>query len=141
MIAGRISYGAWYHRRSGRERNYGIEKGVQRVMGEPIGGDPSAIGSGLRKVRKRRWFLWGLLLVYVPAIWLSLHLTHSDRITAVVFGVWLVVLIIAVFFVSTARCPRCGNYFHVYGMTPLYLRRCLHCKLHISADKKKPLGR
>jgi hypothetical protein len=113
-----------------------IEKFVQRAMGEPLRETPSTIGSGLQKVRRRRWFLWGILLVYVPAIWLSLTLTHSDRITAVVFGVWLVALIIAVFFVSTARCPRCCNYFHVYGMTPLYLRRCLHCKLHITADKK-----
>ena len=112
------------------------EEFVRRAMGEPLRGTQSIIGSGLRKVRKRRWFLWGVLLVYVPAIWLSLTLTHSDRITAVVFGVWLVALIVAVFFVSTALCPRCGNYFHVYGMTPLYLRRCLHCKLHITADKK-----
>jgi len=105
-------------------------------MGEPLGETPSVIGPGLKKVRKRRWFLWGILLVYVPAIWLSLTLTRSDRITGVVFGVWLVGLIIAVFFMSTARCPRCGNYFHVHGMTPLYRRRCLHCKLHICADKK-----
>ncbi len=105
-------------------------------MGEPSGVTPSVIGSGLRKIRKRRWFLWGVLLVYVPAIWVSLRLTHSDRITAVVFGVWLVVLIIAVLLMSTARCPRCGNYFHVYGMTPLYLRKCLHCKLPLTADKK-----
>ena len=32
------------------------------------------------------------------------------------------------------RCPRCGNYFHVNGMMLLYLRRCLHCQLHINAD-------
>lgn len=105
-------------------------------MGELPGGTPSTIRAGLRKIRRRRWFLWGVILVYVPAIWLSLRLTHSDRITGTVFGVWLVVLIIAVLLVSTAQCPRCGNYFHVYGMTPLYLRKCLHCKLHVSADKK-----
>lgn len=105
-------------------------------MGEPAGETPSQFGPGLRKIRKRRWFLWSLLLVYVPAIWLSLTLTHSDRITQMVFGVWLVFLIVAVFLVSTARCPRCGNYFHVHGMTALYLRRCLHCRLHITADRK-----
>jgi hypothetical protein len=105
-------------------------------MGEPSGETPSIIGPGLKKIRKRRWFLWGVLLVYVPAIWLSLELTHSDRMTGVVFGVWLVILIIAVLFMSTARCPRCGNYFHVYGMTLLCPRKCLHCKLHLTADKK-----
>jgi hypothetical protein len=105
-------------------------------MGEPLKSAPSIIGPGLQKIRNRRWFLWGVILVYMPAIWVSLFLTHSDRTTAVVFGVWFVALIIAVFFVTTARCPQCGNYFHLHGITPLYLRRCLHCQLHITADKK-----
>lgn len=111
-------------------------------MDEPIKSvAPSIIRLGLRKIRKRRWFLWAVILVYVPAIWLSLTLTHSDRKTAVVFGVWCIVLTIAVFFVTTARCPRCGNYFHVYGITPLYLRRCVHCRLPITADKKSVRGK
>jgi hypothetical protein len=34
-----------------------------------------------------------------------------------------------------SKCPRCGNYFHLHGMTLLILRKCLHCQLHINADK------
>jgi hypothetical protein len=104
---------------------------------EPTPVDPAIIAAGLRILRKRRWFLWSLIIVYMPAVWTSLALTRSDRATAVVFGVWLVFLIVAVFFVTTARCPRCGNLFHMHGITPLYLRRCLHCQLHISEDKRK----
>ena len=95
------------------------------------------IAAGLRIIRKRRLFLWALIIVYVPAVWMSLTLTRSDRATAVVFGIWLVFLIIAVFFVTSSACPRCGNLFHMHGITPLYLRKCLHCQLHVCADKKK----
>ena len=106
-------------------------------MEEPIPVDPAIIAAGLRNIRKRRWFLWSLIIVYVPAVWISLTVTRSDRATAVVFGVWLVLLIVAVFFVTTAKCPRCGNLFHMHGITPLYLRNCLHCQLHVCTDKKK----
>jgi hypothetical protein len=33
-----------------------------------------------------------------------------------------------------SKCPRCGNYFHLHGMTLLVLRKCLHCQLHISEN-------
>ena len=106
-------------------------------MDEPKPVDPATIAAGLRTIRKRRWYLWSLIIVYVPAIWTSLMLTGSDRATAVVFAVWIVLLIVAVWCVTSARCPRCGNLFHMHGITPLYLRRCLHCQLHVCEDKKK----
>ncbi len=106
-------------------------------MEEPTAVDPAVIATGLRRVRKRRWFLWSLIIIYVPAVWTSLTLTHSDRATGLVFGLWLILLIVAVWFVTTAKCPRCGNLFHMHGITPLYLRNCLHCQLHVCADKQK----
>ncbi len=106
-------------------------------MDEPITVDPTVIATGLRIIRKRRWFLWSLIIAYIPGVWTSLTLTGSDKATAVFFGIWLVLLIIAVCFVTTARCPRCGNLFHMHGITPLYLRNCLHCQLHICTDKNK----
>ena len=99
----------------------------------------SDIAKGLARIRRRRWFLWGTLLVYLPAIWLSLRITRSDAATGVVFGVWFVVLLVASCTASFAACPRCGNYFHVHGFVPLFTRRCLHCGLHVSADKRKDL--
>jgi len=97
------------------------------------------MASGLARIRRRRWFLWGTLLVYLPAIWLSLRITRSDAATGVVFGVWFVVLLVASCTASFAACPRCGNYFHVHGFVPLFTRHCLHCGLHVSADKRKAL--
>jgi hypothetical protein len=98
--------------------------------------DPITLAPQLAALRKRRWFLWSVILVYMPAVWSTLELTHSDKATGTVFGIWVIILIIAVVKVSFAKCPRCGQMFHVHGVTPLYLRKCLHCQLHICADKK-----
>jgi len=98
--------------------------------------DP-VIAAGLARIRRRRWCLWGLIAVYLPAIWLSLRLTRSDAATAVVFGVWFVLVIAASCVVAFSRCPRCGHHFHMNGPVPLWLRRCLHCELHLTADRTR----
>ena len=98
--------------------------------------DPAKISTGLSFIRKRRLFLWSVVAVYVPAIWITLRTTHSDRAAGTVFGIWVLLLLIAVIRAAFVICPRCGNTFHMHGFTPLYLRKCLHCGLHISADKK-----
>jgi len=98
--------------------------------------DFSQYVQGLRKVRQRRWYLWSVILVYLPAIWISLTLTQSDRATAKVFAVWFVLTCIASCLSAFVKCPRCGNLYHVNGVIPLYLRRCLHCGLRLNADKK-----
>lgn len=51
------------------------------------------------------------------------------------FLTWLALLMVTALWAAVCRCPRCGNYFHVNGMTMLFLRRCLHCQLHINADR------
>jgi hypothetical protein len=90
----------------------------------------------LRRIRRRRRCLWGLILVYVPGIWLTLELTRSDRKTGIVFGVWVVLVAAAALWTAFSRCPRCGNLFHVHGFMPLYLGRCLHCGLGLRGGRK-----
>lgn len=97
--------------------------------------DP-ALAKGLSRVRRRRWFLWGVIGIYLPLIWLSLRLTRSDAHTAVVFAVWFAFLLAASCAASFVRCPRCGNYFHVHGFVPLFVRRCVHCGLHLTEDRR-----
>ncbi|MEA3333711.1 MAG: hypothetical protein U9Q58_08950 [Pseudomonadota bacterium] len=99
--------------------------------------DLSKFALGLSKLRRRRCFFWGVILIYIPSIWLSLRLTNSDRQTAKVFAVWFLLVLISSIFTAVGKCPRCGNLFHVNGFMPLFLRRCLHCGLHITADKKQ----
>lgn len=102
--------------------------------------DFSAIGIGLKRIRRRRWVLWSVALVYLPEMLITLKLTHSGFALGVVFVIWFVFLCYAVVPVAFSLCPRCGNYFHMKGLMPVYLRRCLHCGLHICADKKGDYG-
>ncbi|WP_305041665.1 hypothetical protein [Geoalkalibacter sp.] len=99
--------------------------------------DFSQYALGMKALRRRRWFLFGLVLIYIPVMWLTLELSGSDRVAGMVFGVWILLVAVAVIFAAFAKCPRCGNFFHMQGFMPLYLRRCLHCELHVTADKKK----
>jgi len=94
-------------------------------------------GPGLRQIRKRRWFLWAEILIYLPAMLVTMKISPTFRALAVVFALWFILLWIVVGYSALIRCPRCGNYFHMNGMTLLYLRKCLHCQLHLTADKRK----
>jgi Zn ribbon nucleic-acid-binding protein len=98
--------------------------------------DPLHIGPELGKIRASRMCMWLVGLCYVPMMLMTFKWTHSDKALAVVFVIWIVFLVRAVINVAFATCPRCGNYFHMKNFFPNYLlRRCVHCGLHINADK------
>jgi hypothetical protein len=107
--------------------------GVQELQ---PGGAPD-FGPGLRQIRKRRWFLWAEILGYLPVMLAVMKIAPTNSALAVAFGIWFILLWIVVGYSALARCPRCGNYYHMNGMTLLYLRKCLHCQLHLTADKKR----
>ncbi|WP_224956700.1 hypothetical protein [Geomonas subterranea] len=86
-------------------------------------------------VRKRRWCLWIVLIVYLPTMYVTQRITHSFSGSMPVFFAWFAVLLCVMFYSATARCPRCRNYYHMQGMALLYLRKCLHCQLPLNADK------
>lgn len=98
----------------------------------PQTSDPLEFDLKMRNLRRRRWFLWGLIIAYLPAIYLALELSGSDRVAAMVFGVWVLLVCLAVGLAAFAPCPRCGKPFHMHGFVPVYLRRCVHCQLHVT---------
>ena len=98
--------------------------------------DPARLRQGLRIIRRRRWYLWSVLIVYLPTMWTTQRITHSFEKALPAFFIWFLVLLAVTAISAVAKCPRCGRYFHVNGMTLLYLRRCLHCQLHVNADKQ-----
>jgi hypothetical protein len=116
---------------SSKVHHHVTESNEQQSIAEPD------YGPGLRIIRKRRWYLWLEILVYVPAMWVTLKVAPSNIVIGMVFAIWFIMLWIVVGVSALARCPRCGNYFHMNGMTLIYLRKCLHCQLHLKADKKK----
>jgi hypothetical protein len=99
--------------------------------------DPSTFASGMRIIRLRRKYFFATVLAYMPFMFLTNKVSPTFRTMAVAFGIWVVILFITALYSALARCPRCGNYFHMHGMSLLYLRRCLHCQLHVNADKVK----
>jgi hypothetical protein len=94
------------------------------------------LAPGLKRLRRRRWYLWSTILIYLPLMWSTLGLSSSFQVRAAVFATWFCLLLTTALIAALARCPACGNYFHVHGMTFLCLRQCLHCQLHVCRDKK-----
>lgn len=117
-----------------------MEKEPGEISGEvpeeaPV--DVAEYGPALNLIRRRRKLFFGVVLIYVPAVWIIHGISPTNKTMFTTIGVWVVLLLITCLMSAAARCPRCGNYFHVHGMSMLYLRRCLHCQLHIDADKGK----
>lgn len=94
--------------------------------------DPATLRRGLQRVRRRRWCFWAIILVYMPLMGVAMKF----HLVTAAFLFWFVLLFGIVYYAALARCPRCGNYFHLHGMSLLFLRKCLHCQLHVSADKR-----
>lgn len=100
--------------------------------------NPLAYKPMLAIIRRRRWYLWGLILAYMPVAVSILQATQSYRAFGIMFTLWLVLVCIAVTLTATAKCPRCGNSFHMRHSTLTYFRTCRHCALHLCADKAPP---
>lgn len=97
--------------------------------------DPAALRQGLSKVRKSRWLLWTTILIYVPGLLIALQLQFSSGAMTRLFGLWVFVLCLVVGMATVVKCPRCLKTFHTNGPTFLPVRRCVHCGLHVTADK------
>lgn len=92
---------------------------------------------GLKKIRRRRWFFWITIMAYLPAMLIALRTSQPNQAVGIVFIIWILCLIIAVTLLALVRCPQCGNCFHMNGFLFRPVRRCFHCKLHLTADKQK----
>lgn len=97
--------------------------------------DQVAYAKILKITRRRRKYFFGTVLIYIPALLITHKISPTNKAMGTVFGIWVVFLIFFTFLVALSKCPRCGNYFHMNGITLLILRKCLHCQLHISTDK------
>jgi uncharacterized membrane protein HdeD (DUF308 family) len=93
--------------------------------------DPVKYMNVMKQTRRRRKYFFSTVLIYIPALLITYEISATNRAMGTLFAIWVVVLIIVTFLVALSKCPRCGNYFHLHGMTLLILRKCLHCQLHI----------
>jgi hypothetical protein len=90
---------------------------------------------GLAKIRQRRRILWAVILVYAPGLYAALEMGLPGSVLALLFWAWVGLLCVAVGLACVVKCPRCGKQFHTNGPTFLPVRRCLHCGLHLKADR------
>jgi len=97
--------------------------------------NPATYAHLLLIIRRRRWYLWGLILIYMPASVSTLQLTQSYTATGIVVLIWIVLLCIVVTLTAIAKCPRCGNNFHMRNSTLTYHRKCRYCGLPLCAGK------
>jgi hypothetical protein len=104
-------------------------------MEEPKISDPVMFGLAMRLIRRRRKYFFATIIGYMPAMYLINKLSPTFRTMATAFGVWVLILFATALYSALARCPQCGHYFHMHGMSLMYLRRCLHCQIHVTADK------
>jgi hypothetical protein len=109
---------------------------MRDVSESPAAPTVAELSPGLRRIRRRRWSLWSVILLYLPLMWSTLHISSSFPVRAAVFAGWFLLLLGTALVAALARCPACGNYFHVHGLTFLCLRQCLHCRLHVCQDKR-----
>jgi hypothetical protein len=96
--------------------------------------EKAAYAAVMKSTRRRRKYFFATLLLYIPALLATHAISPTNSAMGTLFGIWLVVLIVVTFLAALSKCPRCGNYFHMHGITLLILRKCLHCQLHINND-------
>lgn len=108
---------------------------VENAVAQVDNNDPTTFAQPLVIIRRRRWYLWGLILIYMPATVATLQLTQSYKATGIAVLIWIILLSIVVTLTAIVKCPRCGNNFHMRNSTLTYHRKCRYCGLHLCADK------
>ncbi len=94
---------------------------------------------GLRKIRRLRFWLWTLLLAFIPLVWLVTIFTESRSVMMVILIVWAAAVVHFAARAAFSKCPRCRNYYHATAGTPsfwnLLAQRCTHCGLPLRSDR------
>ena len=86
-----------------------------------------------RDQRRRRFIMWSLGLLFLPAMLLVFRLVPSgnEQLLLTFARPWLAAFGISIFYLGFFRCPRCSKFFFVdwwKGSNP-FARICLHCGL------------
>ena len=87
----------------------------------------------LAGIRLRRTILWTVFISYIPVIWVALKI-GGDGLAIVVGILWLLMASAGGVMVSFSLCPRCGNRFHMKGISTSWGSRCVHCKLGLDGQ-------
>ena len=109
-------------------------------MNDKIQTEAVDLSKGLAKVRSRRWLMWSVIIAYIPGLLITLEIQTSSNVMVWLFALWVLFLCIVIGLATVVKCPRCNNQFHTNGPTFLPVRKCVHCSLHLKADKISTRG-
>jgi hypothetical protein len=87
----------------------------------------------IRRLRRTTWLVW---LAGVPIMAIVGVLLRLPRFALAIGMVWSGAFVVLALKVSTSRCPRCGNLYHVrWGIGGnVWSRRCMHCGLALRGE-------
>ena len=101
--------------------------------------DSFEIMAGLRKVRSRRWLLWGTILIYLPGMLVALESQATSRTMAWLFGGWVLLLCIVVALATVVKCPRCADQLRGQEAVGNHLNRFLNSVDHkVKTVRREP---
>jgi hypothetical protein len=93
----------------------------------------NTIETGLQRIRRLRFLMWGVLLAFFPLGFLATALRPPEWLLTTIGVVWFVSFVILVLAHGFSRCPACDRFFNVradlHG-NPL-TRKCLNCGLSL----------
>lgn len=92
--------------------------------------DQNAARPPLHRISTLHRVMLGILIGYIPLVFL-LYLAQLPEWLIIGAAVVLVCMgMVVAFAIGYSRCPACGQFFHVRGMSGnIFVRKCLHCGL------------
>ncbi len=88
--------------------------------------------TALAKIRFKHRLLGGILIVYIPTVFL-LYFLNLPQWLILGTAISLICLgIVVAFIIGLAPCPACGKPFHVRGMGgSIFTGTCMHCGISL----------
>jgi hypothetical protein len=89
--------------------------------------EPERMAAELKRIRSLRvWLAW-ILITYVPVVVFLFIIRLPEWVIIAACLAWVGTGVVTAFMIGFARCPACGQYFHVRGGGSLFAKNCLHC--------------
>ena len=96
--------------------------------------------AGLRRIRRLRICMWGVLLSFLPLALLALPLQPPSWLLTAIGVLWFVSFAALAFAHSFSRCPACRRFFNVRAdwYHNVFTRKCLNCGLPLKSNDCQP---
>ncbi|WP_445145064.1 hypothetical protein [Dyella sp. Tek66A03] len=94
----------------------------------------SAIDAALRRIRIRRWTVFGLFAGWLPFMVVISNLTSSNSVETIGALLYMAIVVIFGAIAGFSACPRCKNLFFMRTFSNILAGRCMNCGLPLSGE-------